>query len=258
MAQASAQAATPKSSRWLLWVLVSVIVLLVGIPVLVLGWLGFVPGVSALLGADEPRQLGVQYTPADMQSFENKSGIRFEEATATPAHPQTPETNHAFGSPQRVETTFTQEELSAAINGTALPWLPLKEVQVKLSDRTIELSGLLSADRIPELARLAAGSGYSASDLARVVGYAEKLGPNVPVYIKASGAVEHAQLDLELRAISVGRFNVPPDAVARIAPNGIHRPVKARDNFAVEQATPEEGSLSFTGILPSTIHLKKN
>lgn len=258
MAQAPAQSVATGGSRWLLWALIGIIVLFFGIPLLVLGWLGFVPGLSALLGADEPKHLGVQYSAADVQSFQAKSGITFRDAVPAPESPAVPEKKSLVANPQRVETSFTQEELSAALNGASLPWLPLKDVQVKLSDRMIELSGLFSTDRIPDLTRLASGSGYSASDIARIVGYAEKLGADVPVYVKASGAVEQAQLNLQLQKVTVGRFNVPPDVVARLAPNGIHKVIKGSDSFAIEQATPKEGTLSFTGILPATIDPNKD
>ena len=57
--------------KWLIVVLVLIL-----IPTLVLGYLGFVPGVSAIMGSNRPRDLGVRYTEADLSSLMAKNGIQ--------------------------------------------------------------------------------------------------------------------------------------------------------------------------------------
>jgi hypothetical protein len=43
---------------------------------------------------------------------------------------------------------------------------------------------------------------------------------------------------------------------AKIDPNGIHQVIRATDTFAIDTAIPSNGSLVFTGVLPTTIYLK--
>ena len=47
---------------------------LVIVVVLVLGYLGFVPGVSNIFGSNKPRDLGVTYTAADYASAHARNG----------------------------------------------------------------------------------------------------------------------------------------------------------------------------------------
>lgn len=245
------------SHRGLLWVLIGIVAAIVTVPLLVLGWLGLVPGLSSVMGANEAKDLGVQYSTVDIQSYHSKSGIKFEAPEAAPDHPTKPGKKKVFDHPKKVETRFTQEELSAALNGASLAWLPLKDIQLRLSDRTIEISGVLSNERVPELLRQAVRMGYSEADLAKVAAYAEKLPGDVPVYLRAAGGVQNAQLDLELQEVAIGRFALPADVLAKIAPNGIHTAIKGSDQFAVDSALPQDGSLAFSGILPTTIYLKQ-
>ena len=246
--------ATGKGHRFF-WIVGSIVVVVL-IPVLALGWLGFVPGVSAMLGTNQPRDLGVQYTPSDLASIERKSGIKFRDTTDAPDHPARPGREELLADPKSLETSFTQEELSAALNSASLPWLPLKDVQIKLSANAIEMSGLLKSEGMPGLLKIAAVPDLMESNLARVAGYVEKLGINVPVYIKASGGVENSELNLELQQFSVGRFKVSPGVLAKVVPGGIHKTIKSSDSFAIHTATLRNGSLAFTGTLPTTIYAK--
>jgi hypothetical protein len=253
-----AQVRSQKKRHGLLWALVAVVVLIILIPLLVLGWLGFVPGLSAMMGASTPRDLGIQYTPADSRSYRKKLGVNFEAVDDEPAHPEKPETRQVFTNPQQFETSFSQEELSAAINDSASGWLPLKDIQIKLGDRMIEISGLLRTDRIPEFLRRAGRLNLHEVYLQRAADFAAKLADSVPVYIKAAGAIEHSQLDLELQTVEVGRFSIPSDVLAKISAKGLHKTIKARETLAVQTAIPQEGSLSFVGILPTTLRHEKD
>lgn len=243
------------------WVLGSLVVVLL-VAVLALGWLGLVPGVSAMLGASQPKDLGVQYTPSDLASVESKSGIKLENVGGAPDHevvaetpdrPVEPARPVILADPKPLETSFTQEELSAALNSASLSWLPLKDVQIRLSDQVIEISGLLNREGVSQFVEIAGRANLTESGLARFAGYAERLVDNVPVYVKARGGVDNSTLDLELQDVSLGRFSLPPDLLAKIAPGGIHRTIRRSDSFAIQTATPRDGALVFTGTLPTTI-----
>ena len=73
------------------WRVVGIIVLVLAlIAVLVAGWFGMVPGVSAVLGATKVRDLGVRYTAADFTSYQEKTGITFKDFATAPANPNKP------------------------------------------------------------------------------------------------------------------------------------------------------------------------
>jgi flagellar basal body-associated protein FliL len=56
-------------------VLLIIILILVLTPVLVLGYLGFIPIVSDIMGANKPKDLGVRVTEQDFISTSQKLGI---------------------------------------------------------------------------------------------------------------------------------------------------------------------------------------
>ena len=207
--------ATGKRRRFF-WIFGSFVVVVL-VAVLALGWLGLVPGVSAMLGANQPRDLGVQYTPSDLAGLERKSGIRFEDVADAPDHlARRLGKKKVFADPKSIDGSFTQEELSAALNSASIPWLPLKDVQVKLSDHVIEVSGLLKGEGIRSLLKLAAELDLTESNLAYVAGYTEALADNVPVYIKREAVWRTPSSISSCQQFSVGRFNSPRTCWARL------------------------------------------
>ncbi|MEK7874346.1 MAG: hypothetical protein AAB502_10895, partial [Chloroflexota bacterium] len=56
--------------------LIAVAVLVV-VAVLAGGYFGFVPSVSSIFGSNRPRDLGVRYTQADLQSLRGKTGTQY-------------------------------------------------------------------------------------------------------------------------------------------------------------------------------------
>ena len=57
--------------RFVVGLIVVIIVVVLG-----LGYLGFVPGVSKILGSDKPRNLGITYTDADLKSITSKNHVQ--------------------------------------------------------------------------------------------------------------------------------------------------------------------------------------
>lgn len=244
------------------WVLGAVIAAGVIGVALILAWSGLAPGLSALVGADRPRDLGVQYSGVDRQQYLSKSGERFEPSSPSSDHPVSPERSVPIPEPQSpdepqwIETSFTQEELTAALNQGAPEWLPLQDMQLRLGDETIEVSGLLETRKVPRLLQRLRQRGTDEADLARIAEYVDKLPKLVPVYVKATGAVRDAQLELALQEVEVGRLPLPIETLAEGVPTTVRETVKRTDHFAIDSAIPQDGSLVFRGILPRTIPMQ--
>ena len=58
----------------LLRVLIPILVI-----VLIIGYLGFIPGISNLFGSNKPKDLVVKYTLADLESAKKKTNFKFTE-----------------------------------------------------------------------------------------------------------------------------------------------------------------------------------
>jgi hypothetical protein len=247
-----------RTGRGLLWVLGVVLAAILVCSLLILGWMGLVPGLSALMGANEARDLGVEYTTTDLQNVHSKSGVKFERAVAVPDDPTPPRKRKVLGHPKKIDQRFTQEELSAFLNSESLEWLPLQDIQLRLSDHTVELSGSLRPGEVPAFLKKIESLGYREAALTEVAAYAEKLSGDIPVYFKVAGGVQHAQLDLEIQEIEVGRLSLPTEILEKIVPRRIHKTLGNNDHFSIESAVPQEGSIAFGGILPSTIYLEQD
>jgi hypothetical protein len=246
----------------LVWVLGGVIAAGAIVVALILAWSGFAPGLSALVGADRPRDLGVQSSAVDRQQYLSKSGERFQPNSPSSEDSVSPERSVPLpetqtpDEPRWIETSFTQEELTAALNQDAPEWLPLRDMQLRLSDETVEVSGLLETRKVPRLLQRLRRRGTDDADLARIAEYVDKLPRLVPVYVKATGAVRDAQLDLALQEVEVGRLPLPLATLAEGVPTILRETVKRTDHFAIDSAIPQDGSLAFRGILPRAIPLQ--
>jgi len=115
----------------LMKMVVTLIVLLVVGAVLVLGYLGFVPGLSSVFGSDKPRDLGVTYTAQDKASFDQKIGGTFQTMTEPASDGKT----LVFTDKKTaVNKSFTQEELTARLAAAEWKYMPLSSPQLRIKD----------------------------------------------------------------------------------------------------------------------------
>jgi hypothetical protein len=226
---------------------------------LILGWSGLTPGLSSLMGTDQPRDLGVHRAVSDRQQERvDSSGVSLK-PTGKSSEDRVPAPGtKVLDQPEWIETTFTQEEVTALLNDHAPEWLPLRDVQLRLSDETIEVSGLFETQNLPRLLEKLRRHESSEAESVRIADYVGKLPPFVPVYLKATGAVRNAQLDLTLQEIEIGRLGLPVDTLREYVSTSIRETITRTDDFAISAAIPQNGSIAFSGILPNTLNIRKN
>ena len=247
----------PKRKRTKLKISVAVLAILLLIPILFMGWMGFVPGLSDLFGATKARDLGVQYTDADYSSYLEKTNITLQDFTSAPPNPDKPGKFIVFSNPQTfTDLSVTQEELTAAINEIDWLWMPVKNAQVKLTNGIVEVSGNLNTQYATEFISFIGGVGYSESDVEKVVSYAQKFAADAPVYINATASVEDDKLSFRLNEVQVGRFNVPMDIANTVLSTGTTNAILNTKDLVATSAKPVEGAMLFTGTLPTTVYVK--
>jgi hypothetical protein len=190
------------------------IVVLVVVAVFVVGYFGFVPGLSDVMGSNKPLDLGVKYTPSDLASANSKLGVTYKTL---------PSTENGYASLSRsgekqVTASFTSAELTALFNDHSAKWkyYPIKDIQVKIgNDGTVELSGVLLVNRfggladaleIPEGAR------------SQVRPYLSYISSNPSIYIKGSLSVANNVVQSNVQAVQVGKFSVPINQIQSIQP----------------------------------------
>lgn len=173
--------------------------------ILIGGYFGFIPGVSALFGSNKPRDLGVQYTEADRASARAKSQVVYTELPAN-----TPDEQSIVRAGSRpVNITLTSAEVTALMNNRPFKYWPYKNVQIKFnSDGSAEVSGQLIKSR---LAGYCASIGVNKSVADKVIKYL----PSDPVfYVKGKGSLTDNKVSLlDPSKVEVGRLSIPVDLI---------------------------------------------
>jgi len=193
-------------------ILALVIVVLLG--VVALGYLGFVPGLSDVMGSNKPRDLGITYTASDLNSANSKLGVTIKTL---------PPTENGIDSlsrsgQQQVTASFTSAELTALFNDHSQKWkyYPIKDIQVKIGDDgTIEMSGVLLVNRFKGLADALEIPEGGRSQIRPYLSYVSS---NPSIYIKGRLSVANNVVQSDITEIQIGRFSVGGDQLQGIQP----------------------------------------
>jgi hypothetical protein len=200
-----------------------VVFVLIVFPILALGFMGFIPGLSNVLGANKARDLGIKYTEADRISGRSKSQIEYGEIKEIVS----PEESAITSGSRIVKSEFTSQEVTALMNNRPWKYWPYKNVQVKFNaDGSGELSGNLIKDRMPGYLTFA-GVPEQVITIAMNV-----LPDNTSFYVKMRASLVNNQIELfEPQSFSIGRVPLPVNMFLSFAYPSIVNEVHA-DSFS--------------------------
>lgn len=220
------------------------------IAALVLGYFGFVPGVSDLMGANTPRDLGVQPTSSALASANAKLGVSY---STLPSSATGAASLQEYGS-QQISVQLTSEEVTALINDHAQRWkyYPITDVQVKINpDNTIELSGRLRVDRWSGYADAIALPEGVRAEIRPYLGYVQT---SPAIYMKGSLSLQ-GYASLSTSELQLGRVPVPADQVNQY--DGIleyfTQYVSNLYQIHIGQIYASGGTLVVTGTIPTSV-----
>lgn len=240
------------------WVLLAILALIVSVVILVIGYFGFVPGISNIMGAKTAKDLGVKYTPADFEAYKTKTGVQFLDFSNAPVNPENPTKKIVFAEPKQQTLSLSQAEVTAAINNSGWLWMPLSNTQVKFGNGTVEVSGNLQLTHIKEFISFIGGVNVDNADIDRGVSWATKFANGAPVYIKANASVSNGALSLQVTDAQVGRYSVPLTGAQNALKAGASNAINRTAGLKVDSATFSNGNLNFSGTSPTVIYVKKN
>jgi hypothetical protein len=230
-----------------------IIVVVLLVAVLVLGYLGFVPGLSDLMGSTKPRDLGVKYTSADLSSINSKVGVTY---TTLPGSTPAAQSEIVSGS-KALQTQVTQEEITALVNDHSGKWkaYPVSDAQVKINqDGTMEMSGVLRMDRLDNYV---AATGATGEQVQQVLTTAKSLGSNPRFYGKWDIDVTNGQVTGNIDQITIGNLDLPQDQV-QANKALILQAIQGRLhelNINAKTITVSNGKLVFDGTVPTQVAL---
>lgn len=186
------------------------ILLLIISPILVLGYFGFIPGVSNLFGSNKPRDLKVRYSEENRLAARAKSKIEYGEL---PADTLDSVSLVRTGS-RSVKFEMTSSEATSLMNNRPWKYFPYSNVQVKFNgDGSAEVSGIILKDRMP-------GYGAFIGLPKEALDFAMKFLPVNPVfYLKMKASLVNNQVAIfEPQAFEIGRIPLPVSAFLSFAP----------------------------------------
>jgi hypothetical protein len=215
-------------------------------PILVLGYLGLVPGVSDLMGSNKPRDLGVRTTEQDLITASAKVG-RVRESLPSA---DSPKESMKFSGSHKVDAAFTSEEVTKTMQSRNYKYNPLSDdFQAKFnSDGSLEMSGTVLMDNLKDYGE---ASNVRKDQADMILEKTNFLKTNPAFYVKAKYSVENNKVNLDLKEAVLGRMPVPVDALPI---DKIERFAEERINnitgLYVESLRVEDGKLKFKGTYP--------
>lgn len=217
--------------------------ILAGLIALGLGYLGFLPGISALFGSNRPVDLGAAPTESDRVSANQKFDQEFTE----------PESASAFdllrsARPVSVDTSLTEREIAAHIMETH----PISELQIKFDrNGTFEAAGKIDKSRI---ASMIESLGFSQADQLAILNSIDRYIPGQPTfYLAGRGAVSNDQATLTLSAAKIGRLPMATGPMADGLVAYAEAVMKQVPGFDVASLTIENGQAVYRGTAPAVV-----
>jgi hypothetical protein len=233
-----------------IWLIIVLVIILSS--VLVMGYLGFVPGLSAVMGSNKPRDLGVKYTQADLNSLMAKNGI--QDAAL-------PDTNNPAGSlvysgSKAVKADFTQAELTARMaDNEKIKFNPVSDTQLKINpDGTAEVSGIMDLNMVGDGAT---AFGMAKEDFEKIMPYldqAKALNSKPAFYAKGKVSVVNNQLSMDLDKAEIGRMPLPLDQIPMDTVTSEFEDLMGNvEGLNIKSLQFEDGKMSFDGTLPAKV-----
>lgn len=227
------------------------------LPILALGYMGLVPGVSNLMGASTPRDLGVKYTEKDISQYEYKTRIQFKDYAQAPIAGYDSSEKQLLANPVTVNgLKLTDQELTGAINNLDFAWLPLNQMQVKTSPPNLEISGKIDTAKIKIFRNYLDQNGMNNSDIDNFLSWAQKFSNNAPFYVSAYAEMSDNNVIFKLNKAEIGRLEVPLGSLSSDLKNYSSNDFYF-DNTNISTASIHDGYIVLSGTYPSVIYLKK-
>jgi hypothetical protein len=201
-----------------------------------------------------PKDLGVGYTKADLDSVNGKLGIQYN----TLAKGGSPADSLNLSGKKEIKTEFTQQELTALMAQHEDNWkyYPVRNTQIKFNrDGTIEVSGKLEAGKFEEYADATNMPEKYRNFIGEYVGMV----PIAPAfYVKTQVGVENGEASGDVKEAKIGAFNLPPewfDNNNDFATGMVEDRIQ-KAGLDIKSASFENGRLNFDGSIPEVVGME--
>ncbi|MBI3577546.1 hypothetical protein HY086_05915 [Candidatus Gottesmanbacteria bacterium] len=235
--------------------LLFLVLLIAVVGVIGLGYFGFVPGLSGILGTNKPRDLGVRATVADYDLYVKKGGTSYNYVTgsAPPGQSFIP-----FGK-KEVTASFSQQEITGRINFAKWKYMPVENVQVKINaDGTGEVSGVIRVDRLDGFIAAIGGVSVPPEEIHKALTTVGLGSGNPPFYLKVKDAgVKDNKAFGGIISVEVGRIPVPVSQVnaSAVAANLVNT-ILSKAGIYAKSVSFTSGQMDFSGTVPESMRVE--
>lgn len=216
------------------------------------GYFGLLPFAAGIMGAKEPKDLGIEYSEADYDSYMAKLDVEIIPLEIG----LSPEESIRFEGETQYNQSFSQEEITARLNYAAWKYMPLTNIQVRIGDNgAMEVSGVLRMDRLDGFFA-AAGTGYTSNDVAKGMEYLKLIPGNFPIYMSGSVSVQNNRSSISVQSIQVGRVAVPLgqiDASGALMQMTNHL-LDSIPGMNAQSVIFDDGMMAFEGSAPTKVY----
>jgi hypothetical protein len=215
--------------------------------VVLLAFSGLIPGLSSIVGADKPKDLGIKFAAGDPEKIQTKIG---PEIISLPQS-DSPVGSLKYSGQKPATYTATSEEITALLNFHHWKFNPFSNVQVRVNpDGTVESTGVINADTA--LAALA-GKGIQTTDVRKAMVDYHIPVMTMPFYVKFSGNLQNNTVSGSVSSLQAGRIPVPGNILAsnqRRITQAVQVLVDGVPGFFAKSLTFNDGRMSFDGTVP--------
>jgi hypothetical protein len=231
-------------------ILFSIILIIVVILALVGGYLGLVPGVSALFGSNKSKDLGVMASQQAFDSGNKKIMLQRVEIDATPGMPDL-----LYQGSHVVNAALSSEEITSLMQKGFYKYNPIADsFQMKInSDGSVEISGILD---LRKLKHYVADAG-----LGNIDQYAQKYGllvSQLPFYASGTASVSNNSASLNFTTIQIGRISIPVSSqIDQGADALIDQRIQKISGMSIKSLTFSQGQMNLSGNFPDKLQVAK-
>jgi len=223
------------------WIFFGIIVLII----LVLGYIGLVPGLSNAMGANKAKDLGVKYTESDLQKGREMTGVELQ---TLGDQTQTLE----FSGVKDISGAYSNEIITAMINGAKYKYYPITNAQVKIhEDGSIETSGNFSIDKAIVWSNTLGGD-ESLGDQAK--SYTKWISSSPSFYLSGKMDVVNNQITLNIDSAKICRFSAPKSIIDQyqgVLADFVENRISHVTGMKVESVDFTGGKMDLTGSYPA-------
>jgi len=229
----------------------AVIGVLILVVVLIVAYLGFVPGLSNFF--IKAKDLGVPYSrEVALKVFED---IGFEPDLGDELPIAAGSEDLTFDGSIDIDVSLSSEEITSVVNsfGDSLEEFPLSDVQIKFEGDTTEFSAMVDIGKAIEAAK---ELGYTDEEISQAKGYVAIINNNISVYGKGVSSINNNELNIDSTASRIGNVNVPEDLVGMIeevAADAIEKRLYLIPQMDIRSAVVEDGQLMLDATVPQKV-----